>query len=114
MLATNSIPNLKVTMTQTRTVYGRGWNPIDLTGPLGDVEVLIEFVISQLTDCNMSESEIDIVRENLEELSLNYNEFLQGVADYIGPWYSLYKNPTEYKKAEEKWQEYQANDWVIT
>jgi len=100
-------------MTATKTTYGRGWNPIDLTGPLGDVEVLIDLVVEEMKERGMEESALDILRENLEELSANRDEFIGAVADYIGDEYALYTNPAEYKHAEEVWKEYQANDWVM-
>ena len=100
-------------MTATKTTYGRGWNPIDLTGPLGEVEVLIELVVEEMKERKMEDSAIDIMRENLEELSINRNDFMSAVADYIGDEYALYTSSTEYMRAEELWAEYKANDVVM-
>ena len=100
-------------MTATKTTYGRGWNPIDLTGPLGDVEVLIDLVVEEMKERGMEESALDILRENLEELSANRDEFMAAVADYIGDEYSLYTSTADYMRAEQLWAEYKANDVVM-
>ena len=100
-------------MTATKTTYGRGWNPIDVTGPLGEVEVLIEMVVEEMNDRGMDASAIDIMRENLEELSINRNDFMSAVADYIGDEYSLYTSTADYMRAEQLWAEYKANDVVM-
>lgn len=100
-------------MTATKTTYGRGWNPIDVTGPLGEVEVLIELVVEEMKERKMEDSAIDIMRENLEELSINRNDFMSAVADYIGDEYSLYTSSTEYMRAEQLWAEYKANDVIM-
>ena len=100
-------------MTATKTTYGRGWNPIDVTGPLGDVEVLIDLVVEEMKERGMEESALDILRENLEELSANRDEFMAAVADYIGDEYSLYTSTADYMRAEQLWAEYKANDVVM-
>jgi len=100
-------------MTATKTTYGNGWNPIDLTGPLGDVEVLIDLVVEEMKERGMEESALDILRENLEELSANRDEFMAAVADYIGDEYSLYTSTADYMRAEQLWAEYKANDVVM-
>jgi hypothetical protein len=100
-------------MSTTNTTYGRGWNPIDLTGPLGEVEVLIELVVEEMKERKMEDSAIDIMRENLEELSINRNDFMSAVADYIGDEYALYTSSAEYMRAEELWAEYKANDVIM-
>jgi hypothetical protein len=100
-------------MSTKKTVYGRGWNPIDITGPLGEVEVLIELVVEEMKERGMEDSAIDLLRENLEELSINRNDFMGAVADYIGDEYSLYTSSAEYMRAEQLWAEYKAYDVVM-
>ena len=100
-------------MSTKKTVYGRGWNPIDITGPLGEVEVLIELVVEEMKERGMEDSAIDLLRENLEELSANYTEFMDGVADYVGDEYGFYTSLKDYEEAEKKWSEYKAYDVVM-
>lgn len=101
-------------MTASKTIYGRGWEPIDLKGPLGEIEVLIEFVEEILRDRGSGETELLVARENLEELSLDYSEFMNAVAEYIGDEYALYTRNDEYARAEKKWEEYKMNDWIMS
>ena len=98
----------------TKSTYGRGWDPIDLTGPLGEVEVLIEMVVETLRERHRDPAEVDTVRENLEELSANYHDFMEAVEDYIGDEYALYTSPADYMRAEALWAEYKIHDWVMS
>ena len=97
-------------MSATKSVYGRGWNPIDITGPLGEIDVLIEFVVEEMKERKMNETVIENMRENLEELSEDRNEFMDAVAYLIGDSYALYSSAAEYMRAEQEWKEYKMND----
>jgi hypothetical protein len=97
-------------MSATKTVYGRGWNPIDITGPLGEIDVLIDFVVEEMKERNMEETDLEHLRENLEELSENRSEFMTAVAEYIGDEYALYTSTADYILAEKEWAEYRANE----
>jgi hypothetical protein len=97
-------------MSATKSVYGRGWNPIDITGPLGEIDVLIDFVVEEMKERNMEETDLEHLRENLEELSENRSEFMDAVAEYIGDSYALYSCAAEYNQAEQVWAEYKMND----
>jgi hypothetical protein len=88
-------------------------NAADLEARLGEVDVLIELVVEEMKERKMEDSAIDIMRENLEELSINRNDFMSAVADYIGDEYALYTSTAEYMRAEQLWAEYKANDVVM-
>ena len=97
-------------MSATKTVYGRGWNPIDITGPLGEIDVLIDMVEEEMKERGFDQADIDIMRENLEELSADRNDFMTAVAEYIGDEYALYTSNADYIRAEKEWAEYRANE----